>query len=108
MVTSFPDVADIGAVQPEGERSAKFSITVSPLRSIQLRISPRLEVVRCGDMLSAEAGEDRGCGERDSFRQSVWLHPIATVAESTVTRYAPCFPIESPRMKPDVNRTMVA
>ena len=37
-----------GSDQPEGVRSAYFSVAVRPRCSIQLRTTPRSEVVSCG------------------------------------------------------------
>jgi len=37
-----------------------------------------------GDMLLPDAGDDKDCGERGSFRQSDRLHPIAAIIARAV------------------------
>jgi hypothetical protein len=86
-----------GAVQPEAERSAKFSVVASSVRSSQLRISPRLEVVICGDRLLPDEGDDNGWGDRGVVRQSVRPHPIAAITANTVTIHVACFCIAMDR-----------
>src|SRR6185295_9703750 len=95
-----------GAVQPEGERSAKFSVVVAPVRSSQLRISPRLEVVICGDRLLPDEGDANGWGDRGVVRQSARPHPIAAITAATVTRHVARFCVAMDRTRSSITLTL--
>jgi hypothetical protein len=57
-----PDAIVFGADHPEAVRSANFSVARSPLRSIQLRSTPRLDTDSCGCAEFAAAGVAIDCG----------------------------------------------
>jgi hypothetical protein len=84
-VATCPLVTTTGVVQPEPERSAILNVVVSPARSSQLRIRPRLELVICGDRLLPLDGDDSGCSVRGVVRQSARPHPIAKVIRKAGT-----------------------
>ena len=64
---SRPDAIVRAGVQPEAVRSANFSVARSPMRSIQLTRTPRLDTDSCG--WAEFGGRRRGdrCAQQLSF-----------------------------------------